>query len=187
MMDNRIALLERKQAKKSIPVISPGDTVSVYVKVVEGGEEGKKEKGKAKTAKKDTAKEVKERIQKFEGTVIATHGDGLRQTVTVRKISWGVGVERVFLVHSPKVDRIKVERHGRVRRAKLFYLRGRSAKAARISEIQRDPDAAAVQHASDKKSAPDTAATAATPASVAAPAAPAASVAPAAPAAPAKS
>ena len=132
-MDNRIAILERKQAKpaKDIPQISPGDTLSVFVKVREGGEDAKQEKGKR--GKKEGGKEVKERIQKFEGTVIALHGDGTRRTVTVRKVSWGVGIERVFLLHSPRVDRLKVERHGKVRRAKLYYLRGRSARASRIS------------------------------------------------------
>lgn len=133
-MDNRIAILERKQAKKNIPRVLPGDTLSVYVKVKEGGEDAKQEKGKR--GKKEGGKEIKERIQKFEGTVIAIHGDGLRQTVTVRKVSWGVGVERVFLLHSPKVDRIKVERHGKVRRAKLFYLRGRSARASRLVDTR---------------------------------------------------
>ena len=131
-MDNRIAILERKQAKKNIPAVTPGDTLSVFVKVQEGGEEGRQEKGKR--GKKEGGKEIKERIQKFEGTVIAMHGSGLRQTVTVRKVSWGVGIERVFLLHSPKVDHVKVERHGKVRRAKLYYLRGRSAKGARITE-----------------------------------------------------
>lgn len=130
-MDNRIAILEKKQIKKNIPEVVPGDTLSVFVKVQEGGEEGKQEKGKR--GKKEGAKEVKERIQKFEGTVIAIHGDGLRKTVTVRKVSWGVGIERVFLLHSPKIDRVKVERHGKVRRAKLYYLRGRSARAARLT------------------------------------------------------
>lgn len=130
-MDNRISILERKQIKKNVPQVSPGDTISVFVKVQEGGEEGKKDKGK-KQQKKES-KEVKERIQRFEGTVIAVHGDGLRKTVTVRKVSWGVGVERVFLLHSPKVDHIKVERHGKVSRAKLYYLRGRSARASRIT------------------------------------------------------
>ncbi|OGH56219.1 MAG: 50S ribosomal protein L19 [Candidatus Lindowbacteria bacterium RIFCSPLOWO2_12_FULL_62_27] len=134
-MDNRIALLEARQAKKNIPPIQPGDTLSVFVKVQEGGEDVRQEKGKR--GKKEGAKEVKERIQKFEGTVIALHGSGLRQTVTVRKVTWGVGVERVFLLHSPKVDRVKVERHGKVRRAKLYYLRGRSARASRLGSTDR--------------------------------------------------
>lgn len=132
-MDSRIGILERKHEKQNIPEISPGDTVSVFVKVLEGGEESADEK-KGKRGKKEGAKEAKERIQKFEGTVIGLHGSGIRQTVTVRKISWGIGVERVFLLHSPKIDRVKVERRGEVRRAKLYYLRGRSARAARITE-----------------------------------------------------
>ena len=142
-MDNRIAILEKKQAKKNIPVVVPGDTLSVFVKVTEGGEEGKQEKGKR--GKKEGGKEAKERIQKFEGTVIAMHGGGLRLSVTVRKASWGGGVERVFLLHSPKIDRIKVERHGKVRRAKLYYLRGRSARASRLTD-----DRSAVQETATK-------------------------------------
>ena len=160
-MDNRIAILERKQAKKNTPVIAPGDTISVFVKVVEGGEEGKQDKGKR--GKKEGSKEAKERIQKFEGTVIALHGEGLRSTVTVRKVASGIGVERVFLVHSPKVDRIKVERHGRVRRAKLYYLRGRSARASRLTEVVRGGDAVATA------AVPEKAVAAAAPATVPAP------------------
>ncbi|MBI4178973.1 50S ribosomal protein L19 [bacterium] len=154
-MDNRIAILERQQEKKNIPVITPGDTVSVFVKVLEGGEDSSQEKGKR--GKKETSKEIKERIQKFEGTVIGLHGDGLRKTVTVRKVSWGVGVERVFLLHSPKVDRVKVERHGAVRRAKLYYLRGRSAKASRITEDRKaaQADQSAAPAVPAAKAAPD--------------------------------
>ncbi len=153
-MDNRIAILERKQAKKQIPEIHPGDTLAVFVKVVEGGEDTKEEKGKR--GKKEGAKEAKERIQKFEGTVIALHGDGIRRTVTVRKVSWGIGVERVFLLHSPKVDHVKVMRHGKVRRAKLFYLRGRSARASRITEGKRVATSAETAAESEKPSPPAT-------------------------------
>ena len=109
---NIIETLENEQLRKDIPAFRPGDTVRVHVKVVEG-----------KT----------ERIQVFEGVVIARNA-GVRETFTVRRISYGVGVERTFLVHSPRLDKIEVKRHGIVRRAKLFYLRGLSGKAARIKE-----------------------------------------------------
>ncbi|MGQ9780123.1 MAG: 50S ribosomal protein L19 [Bacillota bacterium] len=113
---NLIDLVEREQMKTDLPEFKPGDTVRVHVKVVEGG---------------------RERIQVFEGVVIRRRGSGLRETFTVRKISQGVGVERTFPLHSPMVDRIELVRQGQVRRARLYYLRERSGKAARITERRR--------------------------------------------------
>ena len=110
---NIIDTLENEQLRDDIPAFRPGDTVRVHTKVIEG-----------KT----------ERIQVYEGVVIARKHAGLRETFTVRRISYGVGVERTFLVHSPRLEKIEVKRHGIVRRAKLFYLRGLSGKAARIKE-----------------------------------------------------
>ncbi|MCI5567799.1 MAG: 50S ribosomal protein L19 [Veillonellaceae bacterium] len=110
---NIIETLEKEQLRSDIPDFGPGDTVRVPVKVVEGS---------------------RERIQNFEGVVIARQGTGVRETFTVRRISYGIGVERVFPVHSPRLGEIKVVRRGVVRRAKLFYLRGRTGKAARIKE-----------------------------------------------------
>ncbi len=112
-MANIIQEIEQAQKKETVPSFRGGDTLRVHVKVVEGG---------------------KERIQVFEGVALARRGESVRDTVVVRKISNGVGVERTFLVHSPRVDRIEVMRRGRVRRAKLFYLRNRVGKAARIKE-----------------------------------------------------
>lgn len=108
-------IVEREGLRQDVPEFKPGDYVRVHYKVVEGG---------------------RERIQPFEGTVIARQGGGVRETFTVRKISYGVGVERTFPVHSPRIDRIEVLRRGRVRRAKLFYLRGLSGKESRIKEIR---------------------------------------------------
>jgi large subunit ribosomal protein L19 len=108
-----IKLVEQEQLKKDIPEFGPGDTVRVHLKVVEG---------------------ERKRIQVFEGVVIARANGGLRETFTVRKISGGIGVERVFPLHSPMIAKIEVVRRGRVRRAKLYYLRKRSGKAARIRE-----------------------------------------------------
>lgn len=108
-----IRTLEREQMRSDVPDFRPGDTVRVHVKVVEGG---------------------RERIQVFEGVVIARSGSGVRETFTVRKVSQGIGVERTFPVHSPRIDKIDVVRQGRVRRAKLYYLRQRRGKAARIKE-----------------------------------------------------
>src|SRR5437899_8316980 len=111
---NVIDLIAREQEKKEVPVLRSGDTVRVHVKVVEG---------------------TRERIQVFEGVVIALRGKvGLHTSFTVRRVSHGVGVERTFLVHSPRIDRIDVLRHGQVRRAKLFYLREKVGKHARIRE-----------------------------------------------------
>jgi large subunit ribosomal protein L19 len=110
---NIIDLIEREQMRSDIPDFNSGDTLKVHVKVVEGG---------------------KERIQVFEGVVIRRSHGGLKETFTVRKVSQGVGVERTFPVHSPMLAKIEVNRHGKVRRAKLYYLRGRSGKSARIAE-----------------------------------------------------
>ena len=99
--------------KKDLPAFRPGDTVRVHVKVVEG---------------------TRERIQAFEGVVIKMKGGGLRRTFTVRRVTYGVGVERTFPLHSPRIDRIEVIRRGIVRRAKLYYLRELSGKAARIRD-----------------------------------------------------
>ena len=105
--------LEKEQMRDDIPDFGPGDTVRVHVKVREG---------------------EKERIQVFEGVVIGRKGGGVRESFTVRKVSYSIGVERVFPVHSPGIDRIGVVRHGRVRRAKLYYLRALRGKAARLEE-----------------------------------------------------
>jgi len=108
-----LAELEKEQLRTNLPDFGPGDTVKVHVKVREG---------------------EKERIQVFEGVVIGRRGGGVRETFTVRKVSYGVGVERVFPVHSPGVARIEVVRRGKVRRAKLYYLRALRGKAARLEE-----------------------------------------------------
>lgn len=113
---NLLRSVVEDQIRTDIPEFRPGDTVRVHVKVREG---------------------QRERIQVFEGAVIRRRGSGVSATYTVRKISYGVGVERTFPLHSPKIDKIEVTRHGKVRRAKLYYLRGRSGKAARIKEIRR--------------------------------------------------
>ena len=110
---NVIREIETAQKKPNVPSFRGGDTLRVHVKVVEGG---------------------KERIQIFEGVALSRHGAGIRDTVLVRKVSNGVGIERTFLVHSPRIDRIEVTRRGAVRRARLYYLRNLSGKAARIKE-----------------------------------------------------
>ncbi|MBR5914795.1 MAG: 50S ribosomal protein L19 [Selenomonadaceae bacterium] len=110
---NIIEILEKEQLKKDIPQFGPGDTVKVHAKIVEGN---------------------RERIQVFEGVVIGRQGSGVREMFTVRRISYGVGVERMFPVHSPRIDKIQVVRRGAVRRAKLYYLRKLTGKAARIKE-----------------------------------------------------
>ncbi|MGI9227896.1 MAG: 50S ribosomal protein L19 [Gammaproteobacteria bacterium] len=112
-MTNIIQELDQQQLKKDLPDYSPGDTVVVQVKVKEGN---------------------RQRLQAFEGVVIAKRNRGLNSAFTVRKISHGEGVERVFQTHSPMISSIKVKRKGNVRRAKLYYLRGRTGKAARIKE-----------------------------------------------------
>ena len=111
-----IKLVEEEQMKQEIPEFKPGDTVNVHVKVVEG---------------------TRERIQQFQGVVIRRRGGGMRETFTVRRISYGVGVERTFPLHSPRIEKIEVVRKGKVRRAKLFYLRKLRGKAARIKEQHR--------------------------------------------------
>jgi len=131
---NLIAELEREQmdailAKRGVPEFGPGDTVKVMVKVIESAEADPKDK-----KKKAAEPKVTERLQAYEGVVIARSGAGLNETFTVRKISYGEGVERVFPVYSPYIAEIEVLRRGRVRRAKLYYLRGRRGKAARIFE-----------------------------------------------------
>jgi large subunit ribosomal protein L19 len=110
---NPIDRVEAEQLRKDVPTFKPGDTVRVHVRVVEGD---------------------KERIQVFEGTVIGRRGGANRETFTVRKTSYGVGVERTFPVHSPRLERIEVMARGAVRRAKLYYLRERSGRAARVTE-----------------------------------------------------
>lgn len=115
-MNDLIRAIEREQMKTDLPEVRIGDTVRVFVKVVEGS---------------------RERLQAFEGTVIARKHDGLRETFTVRRVSYGVGVERAFPLHSPRLDRIEIVRHGRVRRAKLYYLRERVGKAAKLREAIR--------------------------------------------------
>jgi large subunit ribosomal protein L19 len=108
---NLMELVEREQLRTDLPDFRVGDTIRVHVKIVEG---------------------EKERIQPFEGVVIRKKKGGIRSSFTVRKISYGIGVERVFPLHSPRVDRVDVITRGKVRRAKLFYLRGLKGKAARI-------------------------------------------------------
>ena len=108
-----IRQIEQAQMRKDLPDFGPGDTVRVFFKVIEGG---------------------RERVQPFDGVVIRRQNGGLRETFTVRRISYSVGVERTFPLHSPRIEKIQVLRRGKVRRAKLFYLRGLSGKAARIRE-----------------------------------------------------
>ncbi|HOQ09151.1 MAG TPA: 50S ribosomal protein L19 [Syntrophomonadaceae bacterium] len=112
-MNDIIRSIEEEQYRKDLPRFGPGDSIKVHVKVVEGG---------------------RERIQVFEGTVIKIRGAGLSQTFTVRRISYGVAVERTFPMHSPKIAKIEVVRRGKVRRARLFYLRDKVGKKARVKE-----------------------------------------------------
>ena len=112
---DKVAVVEREQMKKKIPAFTPGDTVRVHLKVVEGG---------------------RERVQAFEGVVISRKSGGLRETFTVRRISHGVGVERTFPLHSPRIERIDLVRKGKVRQAKLYYLRGKIGREARIKEMR---------------------------------------------------
>jgi large subunit ribosomal protein L19 len=110
---NKLQAMEESYLRTDVPEFRPGDTVAVHVRVVEGD---------------------KERIQLYQGVVIARRGGGTRETFTVRKVSGGVGVERIFPLHSPIIDHVDVLRQGKVRRAKLYYLRGRRGTAARIEE-----------------------------------------------------
>ena len=113
---NIVQAITQEQLRKDIPSFRPGDTLKVHVKVIEGS---------------------RERIQVFEGVVIKRRGGGISETFTVRKMSYGVGVERTFPINSPKIEKIEVARRGKVRRAKLYYLRELRGKAARIKEIRR--------------------------------------------------
>ena len=110
---NLIEAFTNEQLKKEIPLIRVGDTVRVYNKIKEGN---------------------RERIQLFEGTVIGKHGGGISETFTVRRVSYGVGVEKTFPIHSPNVEKVEIVRVGKIRRAKLYYLRGRVGKGAKVKE-----------------------------------------------------
>jgi large subunit ribosomal protein L19 len=125
---NKVDLIEKPRLREDLPDFRPGDTLRVHVRVAEAG---------------------RERIQVFQGVVIRRQGGGLRETFTVRKISFGVGVERTFPLHSPTVSKIEVVSRGRVRRAKLYYLRERRGKRARIREL-RGPSAARGVAAADQ-------------------------------------
>ena len=114
-MKGIIEAINQENLKESVPSFNVGDTVKVSVKVIEG---------------------TRERIQAFEGICIAKNGGGISETFTVRRISFGVGVERTFPLHSPKVADVQVVRKGKVNRAKLYYLRGRTGKAAKVKEIK---------------------------------------------------
>ena len=113
---NIVDIIEKEAMKTNLPELSIGDTVKVWVKVVEGN---------------------RERLQAFEGIIIAFKNGSVRETFTVRRLSFGVGVERTFPLHSPKIYHIDIVRHGKVRRAKLYYLRDRVGKAARLKEVIR--------------------------------------------------
>nr|MBI3613595.1 50S ribosomal protein L19 [Nitrospirota bacterium] len=142
---NRLERIQRSLTKKTAPAFEIGDTVRVHVKVVEG---------------------EKERIQVFEGTVISRKGGRNSETFTVRKVSYGVGVERIFPVHSPIVTKVDVVRQGKVRRAKLYYLRGRKGKTAKVGEREFSPEsraqaaAAVATKAAEAEPVPDAAASA---------------------------
>jgi len=112
---NVIEEIEAGEMKKEPPVVRPGDTVKVHMRIVEG---------------------EKERIQIIEGVVIRIKGGGARKTITVRKISFGIGVERIFPIHSPRVEKVEIVKRSKVRRAKLYYLRDLRGKAARLKEIK---------------------------------------------------
>ena len=114
IMNELVRALGQEQLKKEVPNFGPGDTVRVHVKIVEG---------------------KRERIQVCEGVVLRRQGGGIQETFTVRKISFNVGVERTFPVHSPRIEKIEVTRKGKVRRAKLYYLRERIGKKAKVKEL----------------------------------------------------
>ncbi len=132
-MNKIINAIEKKQLKDKVTDFKIGDTVKVYTKIVEG---------------------ATERIQMFSGIVIAKNGSDIRETFTVRRVSFGYGVERVFPLHSPRVDRIEVERKGRVRRAKLYYLRDKVGKGAKVKEQLRFTEKAAKPAAAPAAEAP---------------------------------
>lgn len=115
-MSNVIDIIESEGIRKDIPEFKAGDTVKVFVKVTEGNHE---------------------RLQAYEGLCIARKNGGIRETFTVRRISYGVGVERTFPLHSPKIDHIEVVRYGKVRRAKLYYIRDLRGKAAKVQEVRK--------------------------------------------------
>ena len=115
-MSEIIRSIEKAQLRTDLPTFGIGDTVRVFVKVVEGS---------------------RERLQAFEGTVMAKRNGGIRETFTVRRVSYGIGVERTFPVHSPRLGSITIIRHGKVRRAKLYYLRSLQGRAAKIKEVKR--------------------------------------------------
>jgi len=115
-MSEIIRSIEKAQLRTDLPKFSIGDTIRVFVKVVEGS---------------------RERLQAFEGTVIAKRNGSIRETFTVRRMSYGIGVERTFPLHSPRVDHIEIIRQGKARRAKLYYLRNLQGKAAKIKEVRR--------------------------------------------------
>ena len=115
-MNELIRSVDMEQMRKEVPQFNVGDTVRVFVKVVEG---------------------TRERLQAFEGTVMAKRNGGIRETFTVRRVSYGIGVERTFPIHSPRVDHVELIRRGKVRRAKLYYLRNRVGKAAKVKDLQK--------------------------------------------------
>lgn len=135
-MPNPIQLLDQELLKPQAPTVRAGDSVRVHVKVVEGN---------------------RERIQVFEGIVIGLKGSGAKQAFTVRRVAHGVGVERSFLLHSPRIEKIDVLRHGKVRRAKLYYLRGRVGKGARIQEKRQTGAAATTAADAENGETPKTA------------------------------
>ena len=135
---NPIDSIEAGDLKKSLPRITAGDTVRVHVRVKETAVK-EEIKGKPKETER-------ERVQVFEGVVIGLRGAGARATMTVRKISFGHGVERIFPMHSRTIDKVEIVRHGRVRRAKLYYIRELRGKAARIREVKEVKEAKSAAH-----------------------------------------